>query len=143
MSYALLSGLSLLSLMGYDMLAARPQDDQMLRIVQIGLLVYFAVMLYSLVHAATFGSKGAQQSISLLLNDPLAKWFVLLVVVVGLVISAIMIPLGANRWPLRLVACLAILAGYYAFRVLIFKAAVYDPIQSFLPQVSTFRPRRV
>jgi hypothetical protein len=31
---------------------------------------------------------------------------------------------------------MAILIGYYAFRVLIFEAAVFDPIQSFGPEVS-------
>ncbi len=142
LTYALLSGVSLLSLIGYGMLAARPHDDEILQIVQIGLLVYVAVMLYSLVHAATFGSKGAQQSVSMLLNGPLNKWFIPLVVVIGLVIPALVIPLEANAWLPRLVATSALLAGYYAFRVLIFKAAVFDPIQSFVPQVSGSLARR-
>jgi formate-dependent nitrite reductase membrane component NrfD len=99
-------------------------------------------MLYSLLHAATFGSKGAQQSVSMLLNGPLNKWFIPLVVVIGLVIPALVIPLEANAWLPRLVATSALLAGYYAFRVLIFKAAVFDPIQSFVPQVSGSLARR-
>ncbi len=142
LTYALLSGMSLLSLVGYGMLAARPHDDQMLQIVQISLLVYVAVMLYSLVHAATFGAKGARQSVSMLLNGPLNKWFISLVVVIGLAIPGLIIPFEAEGWLPRLVATSALLAGYYAFRVLIFEAAVFDPIQSFIPQVAGARSRR-
>ena len=142
MTYAILSGVSLLSLVGYGMLVARPHDDAMLQIAQVGLLVYVAVMLYSLVHAAMFGSKGAQRSISMLLKGPLAKWFIPLVVLIGLVIPSLIISLGAGGWLPRLVATLTLLTGYYAFRVLIFKAAVFDPIQTFVPQVSSVRPRR-
>jgi formate-dependent nitrite reductase membrane component NrfD len=142
LTYALLSGVSLLSVVGYGMLAARPHDDEMLQIVQVGLLVYAAVMLYSLVHAATFGPKGAHQSMSMLLHGPLAIWFIPLVVVIGLVVPILIISLEPKGLVPRLVATLALLVGYYAFRVLIFKAAVFDPIQSFLPQVARARPRR-
>jgi hypothetical protein len=78
----------------------------------------------------------------MLLKGPLAKWFIPLVVVIGLVIPALIISLGAGGWLPRLVATLTVLTGYYAFRVLIFKAAVFDPIQTFVPQVSSVPPRR-
>lgn len=143
MTYALLGGVSLLTVIGFDMLAERPYDYKMLQIVQVGLLIYVAVMLYSMVHAAIFGSKGAQQSASLLLNGPLAKWFMLFVILIGLVLPALLIPFGPGGLATRVVVTLAVLAGYYAFRILVFKAAVFDPIQSFLPQVSRVRPRRI
>jgi len=142
LTYALLSGVSLLSIIGYRMLTARPHDDAVLQMVQIGLLVYVAIMLYSLVHAASFGSKGAQQSIALLLSGPLAKWFIPLVVVVGLVVPVLIISFLPQALAPRLVATLALLVGYYAFRVLVFKAAVFDPIQSFVPQVDLARAQR-
>jgi len=143
LTYALLGGVSLLTVMGFDMLAARPHDDQMLQIVQVGLVIYVAVSLYSLLHAAIFGPKGAQQSVALLLNSPLTKWFTPLVIVIGLLLPALLIPFGPDGLVPRVVVMLAVLAGYYSFRILVFKAALFDPIQSFLPQVSRARPRRI
>ena len=140
LTYALLGGVSLLTVVGFDMLAAQPHDLKMLQIVQVGLLIYVAVMLYSLAHAAIFGPKGAQQSVLLLLNGPLAKWFTPLVIAIGLVLPAIFISFGPDGFVPRVFVTLALLAGYYAFRVLIFKAAVFDPIQSFLPQVTRVLP---
>lgn len=143
LTYALLGGGSLLSLLDYDALLAQPQADAMLHNIEIGLLLYIAIMLYSLVHAANFGSKGAHQSISMLLHGPLARWFVPVVVVVGLLIPTIVLLFEAKGWWPRLVATLAVLAGYYAFRVLLFKAAVFDPIQSFVPQFAGSRTKRL
>jgi formate-dependent nitrite reductase membrane component NrfD len=142
LTYALLGGVSLLTVMGFDMLAARPYDYRMLQFVQVALLIYVAIMLYSMVHAAIFGSKGAQQSVSLLLNGLLAKWFTLFVIVIGLVLPALFIPFGPGGLVTRVVVTVAVLVGYYTFRILVFKAALFDPIQSFLPQVNRVRPRR-
>ena len=71
LTYALLSGIALLTMIRFDPSAARPEDDRMMQIVLIGLLIYVAVMLYSMVHAGMFGSKGAQQSVSMLVRGPL------------------------------------------------------------------------
>jgi hypothetical protein len=143
LSYALLGGMSILAVIGYDMLATRPADLNTLKLVQVGLVAYIAIMHFSFLHAAKYGPKGAQQSVALLLGGPMVRWFVSLVVVVGLVLPALVILFGADGMWSRVFVMATILAGYYTFRILIFRAAVFDPIQSFLPQMARFRPQRI
>ncbi len=62
---------------------------------------------------------------------------------IGLVVPALIILFDAQGWQFRLFTTLALLTGYYAFRVLIFEAGVFDPIQSFVPQVTAARRRPI
>ena len=143
LTYGLLGGVSLISIAGADRLMVSAREFELLRIMQIGLIFYIGIMLYSLIHAARFGSKGAQQSAELLLNGPMGKWFGWVVVVVGLVLPVAAIAFVPDSMAIRAATALAVMLGYYAFRVLVFKAGVFDPIPTFLPQVKRIHMRRV
>ena len=53
-------------------------------------------------------------------------------VIIGLILPGVLVPFAPAGLVVALATCAAVLIGFYAFRVLILKAAVYDPIQSFL-----------
>jgi formate-dependent nitrite reductase membrane component NrfD len=132
-TYALLSGVSLVLAFGFDtLLAGREQTIAFLKATQFGLLAYGFISVLCLLHAAKYGTKGAAQSAAILLRGSLARWFSPLVLGVGLVLPALVIPFASSALLLQFVAA-AVLIGYYAFRIMILKAGVYDPIQSFVP----------
>jgi formate-dependent nitrite reductase membrane component NrfD len=74
---------------------------------------------------------------NLLLKGPFAKAFVPLVIGVGLALPAILLLWAPVTYTTSLLVAVAVLAGYYAFRVFIFKAGVYDPIMKFAPDLGT------
>ncbi len=94
-------------------------------------------MLLSLMYAALNGSPGARVSMNLLLKGPFVKFFVPLVIGVGLALPLILLLWAPATYIRSLIVAVAILVGYYAFRVFIFKAGVYDPIMSFAPTHGT------
>jgi hypothetical protein len=103
-------------------------------LVTAGLFSCFALVavLLSLLHASRHGSPGAQKSFDLLTKSLYAKWFYSLIWVAGIVVPVLVLWL-APGYTLVLVAALGALIGHYAFRVLIFKAGVFEPIMSFRP----------
>ncbi len=54
--------------------------------------------------------------------------------VVGLIVPGLLVIFAPRSLPLEFIVAAAVLTGYYSFRVLLLKAAVYEPIQSFLPE---------
>lgn len=142
LTYAFLGACSLLAVLDDLGLRAQPRTDALVRNIEIGLIGYVAIMLYSLVHAARFGSTGAARSITVLLGAPLNRWFWVLVVTIGLLLPAVVLIFGNASWLQRLFVAVALLAGYYTFRVLIFKAGLFDPMQSFVPQFDRLRSRQ-
>jgi hypothetical protein len=97
-------------------------------------VVLTTLILLSLLQAANRGSPGAKTSMKLLLRDgPYVKWFYGLVVLAGLVLPFLLLLAQPSRIGDLLIA-LGTLAGYYAFRSLVFKVGVYDPIISFAPE---------
>ncbi len=138
-TYAILAGISVMIVLGLDnLLAGRPGALRSLEAIELGLVFYALVMLASLLHAAAYGSKGGQQSVMLLLRGPYAKWFIPLVIVVGLAVPALPITLTGEGSGVAVLVAGALLIGYYSFRILIFKAAVYDPTMSFQPRSGRF-----
>lgn len=131
-TYALLGGVSLMLVLASGSLpVARPQTLELLRTLELGLLLYGLVVVLSLLHAARYGSSGGKASVELLLKKDYAKWFVALVIVTGFVVSGLLVAFGASASAGMLVAAVAELSGYYAFRILMFKAGTYDPLMSF------------
>lgn len=132
LTYALLGGVALTMVLGHgNLLAERPDLLAMLKVCALGLLLFGLTVVLSLVHTARYGSAGGHESVELLLRGDYAKWFIPVVVVLGFVVSAVLFAYGGSIFSLLLIASAAALAGYYAFRILMFKAATYDPVMSF------------
>lgn len=131
--YALLGGVSLVIALAYGSLSAdRPVALEWLELSEIVLMVCGLVMIAGLLRSATCNSNGGRLSVTLLLRSRLAPWFIGLVVVIGLILPGVLVPFALAGLVVAVATCAAVLIGFYAFRVLILKAAVYDPIQSFL-----------
>lgn len=131
-AYALLGGTALTRVLGGDAVTTGLPSLHALSLV---LLAVTGFVLFSLVYAALNGAPGARVSMNLLLKGPFAKAFVPVVIGVGLVLPALLLLLAPAGYVVSLLAAIAILAGYYAFRALIFKAGVYDPVMSFAPNL--------
>ena len=114
-------------------LAAAPDSRQLLVLAGLVLLGVVAVVLLSLLHGAHHGSPGGRKSVELLTRGHYARWFFGFVWGTGLVLPALLLWFAADAYPAVLLAAAGMLAGYYAFRQLIFKAGVFEPIMSFRP----------
>ena len=132
--YSLLGGAALTAVLGWSVMAGEVPDGMpSLHALALILLVGLAVVLFSLMYAALNGSPGARVSMNLLLKGPFASIFVPLVVGVGLVLPLVLLLWAPATYMTSLIVAVAVLVGYFAFRVFIFKAGVYDPIMSFAP----------
>lgn len=99
------------------------------------LLFLDAMVLLSLLHGAWNGSPGARMSAELLSKTIYARFFHGLVVGAGIMLPLLLLWTGGFSFVARLFAAIGILSGFLTFRVLMFKAGVYDPILSFKPRV--------
>ena len=97
------------------------------------LLLGLTVMYLMFLHGGWHGSPGARTSIELLLQTLYAKWFWGLVVVAGIVLPALLLWLAPFSTAVTVITAVGILAGFMAWRILIFKIAVYEPIMNFNP----------
>jgi formate-dependent nitrite reductase membrane component NrfD len=126
--YALTSGAAVtlaLSLMfgGIDPLA--------LSNIVIVLVVVTLVVLLGLLHASYHGTAGARQSLELLIRGRFARQFLLLVFGAGVVLPLLALWLGGTSILGGLIAAVGVVAGFYYFRLLIFRAGVFEPQISF------------
>jgi len=131
--YSAASGVMLVLATGWNTaFAERPDTRQML--ITAGMYLCFAVaaVLISLLHASRHGSPGARKSFELLTKDLYAKWFYSLIWIVGIIVPVLVLWL-APTYTAIILATAAILIGHYSYRVLIFKAGVFEPIMSFRP----------
>lgn len=115
------------------LLSGTPDARRLLVAAALVLLVVVAVVLLALLHGAHHGSPGGRKSVELLTRGHYAKWFLGLVCGAGLVLPAALLWLAAATPAALLLAAVGMLAGYYAFRVLVFKAGVFEPIMNFRP----------
>lgn len=129
--YALTGGSLLVLLIGSGSLTG----DQLsgLHDMALMLLLADAIMLLSLLHGAYNGSPGARFSAKLLLKTLYARRFLGLVVATGIVVPALLLWFAGTALLAVLLSVAGALVGFYTFRVLMFKAAVYEPIMSFNP----------
>jgi formate-dependent nitrite reductase membrane component NrfD len=100
---------------------------------QLLLLLGLAVMHLMLLHGGWHGSPGARTSVELLLQSVYAKWFWGLVVAVGIILPALTLVAGPAGGVAAVTSAVAILAGFMAWRILIFKIGVYEPIMRINP----------
>lgn len=114
-------------------LGADPGTRQLLVNAGLVLLLVIAVVLLSLLHAAHHGSPGGRKSVELLTRSFYAKWFYGLVWGIGIILPAALLWLAGDSRAAVTIAAAGLLAGYYAFRLLVFKAGVFEPIMSFRP----------
>ncbi len=132
--YSLTAGTVLTLVFGWNgFLAEQPDQLNLLINVALLLLVVLAVVLLSLLHGAYHGSPGGRTSVELLVKSRYAKWFLGVVWGAGLILPALLLWAGSGSYPAVILAAFGVLAGYYAYRVLIFKAGVFEPIMSFRP----------
>jgi sulfite dehydrogenase (quinone) subunit SoeC len=129
--YALTSGVMLtLALQSGGLTASTVKQ---LVYLALGLLVADLIMLFSLLYTAYRGSPGSRLSAELLIKTRYRTWFLGVVVVAGLLLPLVALWLS-NETPLsRLLGVTGVLVGFYTFRVLIFKAGVYEPVMNFMP----------
>jgi formate-dependent nitrite reductase membrane component NrfD len=132
--YSLTAGTVIVLVFGWNgFLAEQPDKLNLLINAALMLLVVIAVVLLSLLHAAYHGSPGGRTSVELLVRKLYAKWFLGVVWGIGLILPALLLWGGSGSYPAVILSALGVLAGYYAYRVLIFKAGVFEPIMSFRP----------
>ena len=99
------------------------------------LVVVAAIIVLALLQGAKRGSPGAKKSLFLLTRDgPYVKWFYGLVIGAGFVLPFLLLALLPESRVISFLVALAVLSGYYTFRVLVFKVGLYDPIISFAPE---------
>jgi sulfite dehydrogenase (quinone) subunit SoeC len=125
--YSLLTGVTVVRLLLPAAEAANLVNAQLLLLLSVG------IMHLMLLHAAWHGSPGARTSVELLLQTLYAKWFWGLTVVAGALLPALLLWAAPEPMLANLAACLGILAGFMAWRILIFKIGVYEPIMSMNP----------
>jgi len=126
--YALTSGAAVTLALG---LMFNGIDPVTLSKVVMALVVVTLVMLLSLLHASYHGTAGARQSLELLLKGQFAKQFLSLVFGAGVVLPLLALWLGGASILGGLIAAVGVVAGFYYFRLLIFRAGVFEPQISF------------
>lgn len=132
--YSLTAGTMVMLVFGWNgFLTEQPGQLSLLSNAALMLLAVIGVVLLSLLHAAYHGSPGGRTSVELLLKSRYAKWFLGMVWGAGLIVPALLLWAGSGSYPAVVLAAVGMLAGYYAFRLLIFKAGVFEPIMSFRP----------
>jgi len=134
--YSLLGGVALTAVLGRNALAGEVSGTMLsLHNLTLILLTAVAIVLFSLIYAALNGSPGARVSINLLIKGPFARAFVPLVIGVGLALPLLLLLWAPASYMTSLFVAVGVLVGYYALRVYIFRAGVYDPIMSFAPNI--------
>ena len=124
--YALTSGMAaILSLPSASYLTG--EEPPLLPLMQ-GLLVADLLIVLGFVYAAYNGSAGAKLSAQLIIRTRYAYWFWAVVVATGLVLPLALLSLGDGLEVVRFGVVVAVLSGFYVFRILIFKAGVYEPV---------------
>lgn len=123
--YALTGGVVLTLLLSDGRLADR------LSYLAMALLLAELSMLAGLLYGAYHGAPGGRLSAELLSRTRYAKWFHGLVLAAGIVLPFAALWLGGGAPISRIIAAAGMLAGFFAFRVLIFKAGLYEPVMHF------------
>ena len=97
------------------------------------LFLGLAIMHLMFLHGGWHGSPGAKTSVELLLQTLYAKWYLGVVVAIGIVLPALLLWAMPAAISSSIVVAVSTLAGFMAWRILIFKIGVYEPIMSMNP----------
>ena len=123
--YALTAGTMTALAIGWDAFG-EAQRAELLNAAMILLVVDILVVVGILLRAKG-KSRGGEFSVELLTKGEYARYFGNLVFIVGLILPlGILVATGTRQ--AELAATLLMLVGFFAFRVLMFKAAVFEPI---------------
>jgi len=106
-------------------------DPLLISNVLIALVGVTLLVLLSLLHATYHGTVGARQSLELLTRGRFAKPFLSVVFGAGVVLPILALWFFGASTIMGLLAAVGVVAGFYAFRLLIFKAGVFEPQISF------------
>ena len=98
------------------------------------ILAVTSLMVLGFIYAAHRGSPGARLSAQLLTKTHYARPFWGGVIAVGLVVPILLLWIGVGE-VMHTAAVGAVLAGFFMFRALVFKAGVYEPVLPFTPPV--------
>jgi len=132
LTYALTGGAVLTMVLGWNSLfVVTAQGRESLSSEVLLLLLIDAIVLASVLYSARNRSKGGRVSALLLLKGVYRQPFLFLVVGAGLILPVLILLVAPGSFIAVLLAAVAVLAGYYTYRVLIFKAGVYEPMTSF------------
>jgi formate-dependent nitrite reductase membrane component NrfD len=132
LTYALTGGAILTMALGWNSLFAElPQGRESLANGVLLLLLIDAIVLASILYSANNRSRGGKVSALLLLTGAYRKVFLSLVVGAGLILPALILWVVPGNFIAVLLAAVSVLAGYYSYRVLIFKVGVFEPMMSF------------
>ena len=136
-SYALGAGATIGAVLAFNTpTAGLPASMPTLHTLSLVFVIATAIVVAAILSGALNGSSGAKVSADLLLKGVLAKLFVPLTLVVGLALPLLILVFAPATFTTALVVAAAFLIGYFAFRVLMFKAGVYEPILDFAPDVA-------
>lgn len=125
--YALTCGLALV-------LPALPAESAAgLSATLLLLLLGLALMHLMFLHAGWHGGPGARTSIELLLQTFYARWYLGVTLAAGIALPALLTWVAPLSNLAQLLSAVVVLAGFFAWRLLIFKIGVYEPIMSMNP----------
>jgi len=124
--YAATAGVMLVSVFGAEYFSS--SQVAFLTSAAQALLVADALAVSGILFFAKRKSKGGAFSVNLLTKGQYAPWFLILVTGVGQAMPLFMLSATGENHPLRIGATLAMLIGFLAFRIMIFRSAVYEPI---------------
>ncbi|MFA7281003.1 MAG: hypothetical protein WC100_12995 [Sterolibacterium sp.] len=124
--YALTAGVLATLAVGWGVLS-EGQRATLSTVALTMLLIDLAVVLGILLHARG-KSKGGAFSVELLVRGEFAASFRNQVVILGLVLPVALLAVAGSVRLVELFALLAMLIGFFFFRTLMFKAAVFEPI---------------
>ncbi|MDA8307518.1 MAG: polysulfide reductase NrfD [Deltaproteobacteria bacterium] len=128
LTYGLLGGVTLVLLFGYQtFLTANPETFKLLKALELGLVIFCAVLLASFLHGAAYASDAGRKSVSCLLKEDLAKWFIPSVILVGMVLTLLLINMAPVSVAVLVAIAVAELIGDVGLKILLFKAAIYQP----------------
>lgn len=131
LTYGLLGGVTMTLLFGHNiLLTSMPETFRLLKALEFGLVLFCAVVLLSFLHGASYVSDAGRKSVALLLKERFAKWFIPLVLIVGLAITAVLIVVAPLSLAVLLAVAIAELIGDVALKLLLFKAGLYEPALS-------------
>lgn len=130
--YSATGGTLLTLLGGWPQLGAPASGTRpLLASAALLLVVVIAAVVVSLLHGAYHGSPGGRKSVELLTRSYYAKWFWGGVCAAGIALPVVLLWTAGGSFGAVVLAAAGVLAGHYAFRVLMFKAGVYEPIMNF------------
>lgn len=128
LNYGLLGGVTLLILFGYHaFLIDNPQTLHMLKVLELGLVLYGIILILSFLHGAVYSGKSGKISVKLLFTE-YKIWFVIGVIGIGLILTAILMYSGSLSIAVLLTIAIAELIGDIGFKITLFKTGTYEPV---------------